>query len=491
MAIQMTRAEYQAKYGAPPPVSSDDNQHSIGTTQVKKPQSLLKKTSNVLNTVFGGGKIGDVIGTQIAKRSSAGKLLSQQEKEGMAPKGSLDETFKNPTGKEIVGDVLGVASTFIPAGKVAKGATSALRSVGMKKGVNALGKLGAGLATGAAFDVSNSLIQNESGADIVKPGLGTALGSVAPVANIAKNFSVRFGAEQAPRIVNSLIKPLSKDFSYGKNPGRAIAEEKIVANNFDDLIQGINEARSKVGERIGQIGESLSREPILRISQTLNGLDEAMRSAAKQNNPTLLQRIKNVKDAILYKLEPSLDEVGNISIKKVSERKLDGLTFSEARDVLREIGDMTQFTGNPSDDKLVNSALKSIYGSIKQETLSAARKINPSVAKEFEKLTEKYADLTSAEVAAKYRDKIVERSNMVGLSPAISGLGSAMIATIASGGAAIPAILAGASGVALDKLASTPAFKTRLAAVLSTKTQKEVNELVQKLPMLSRFFTNK
>ena len=107
----------------------------------------------------------------------------------------------------------------------------------------------------------------------------------------------------------------------------------------------------------------------------------------------------------------------------------------------------------------------------------------------FSKHTEKYADLHSAEIAAKYRDKIIERQSLIGFSPTTVGVGSALITAVATGGAAIPSLVAGASGAIIDKLASTPGFKTRLAYLLSKKTQREASYLFKKIPALSKFFS--
>ncbi len=455
--------------------------YPVYQSQISPPEEqegFLSKAAKLTDTLFGGGKIGEKIGTLAVKSGFTG--LSKEQRQELERSGQLD----GPSGRELVGDALGAASLFTPVGRIAKGVTTAARTAGLSKGANALGKVTAGATAGLSFDVGSDLKEGRN----VAPGLGTTLGAAIPAAGIAKNVAVRFGQDQAPRIVNSLIKPLAKDFSYGKNPGRAVAEEKIVANNFDDLVEGISQRRQEVGQQIGDLGQQLSGSQELKVSQSLSVLDDAMRTAARQNNSTLLQRLQKTKEAITTKLEPALDNDGNIGIKKGDLRKLDNLSFSEVRDILREIGDMTQFTGNPSDDKLVNSTLKSLYGKIKQVSLDAARKENPELAKKFEELTERYADLTSAEIAAKYRDKIAERQNLIGVSPALSGVASAVIAFVVSGGTALPAILAGVGGIALDKLASTPGFKTRLAAILSKKSPQEVKTIFDKVPALRTLF---
>ena len=445
---------------------------------VRPPEkSFLEKTATVLDTIFGGGKVGEAIGTQIAKARA-----KPEEKQFIE---------EGPTTGEIAGSALQSAALFIPGGKAASLATKVVGKAGIKTGASAIGKIGTGAIAGSVFDVASNLQQGKTGAQALTPGLGTAIGGAIPGIGVAKNVLVRFGDKQAPRIINSLIKPLAKDFSYGKNPGRAIAEEGIVANNFDDLIDKIRTTRQSVGEKIGQLGDSLSTQPILQVRNALNPLDEAIKTAASQNNTSLLQRVNNVKRSLTEVLEPTVDSAGNIGVVSVGSKNLENLTFKQVRDLLGDIGDLTAFTGNPSDDKLVNSALTRVYGQVKGASLEYARNINPKLAKEFEKLTEKYADLSSAEIATKYRDKIVQRQSLVGLSPQTVGIGTGLITAVATGGATIPAILAGLTGGLVDKLAQTPGFKTRLAYMLSTKTQPEVNFLFKKVPALKEFFNTK
>lgn len=392
---------------------------------------------------------------------------------------------------QAIGDIVEAGAFFAPTGRIASGIYKGLASTGLKTGISAISKIGAGAVTGEAFDVAMNLQEGKTGVGAFKPGIGTAIGAGLPAIGVAKNVAFRFAERQAPRIINSLIKPLAKDFSYGKNPGRAVAEAKIIANDFDELATKINDVRQTTGREIGALGRKLSTKPIVNIQDSLSPLDDAMNLAASENNASLLQRLSEVKRAVTTVLEPAVDDEGKIIIKEVGKRKLENLTFSEARDVLSRIGDMTKFTGNPSDDKLVNSALKRVYGLIKGDTLAVAKETSPELFQEFKKLTERYADLTSAEVATKYRDKIVERSNLVSLSPQLAGIASGALALIASGGAAAPAVLAGLTGAVVDKLASTPGFKTRLAALLSKRSPKEINLIFQKAPALRNFFTIK
>ena len=437
-------------------------------------RSGLEKAAKITDAIFGGGKIGEAIGTQIAKARA-----TPEQRKFITP---------GPSAGEIAGSALQSAALFAPVGKLAKGITSGTRAIGLSKGVSAIGKIGAGAVAGGAFDVAQNLQEGKTGISALKPGLGAGIGATIPGVGVGINVAKRFGHETAPRVINSLIKPLAKDFSYGKNPGRAVAEAKIVANDFEELITKIRQTRQTTGQEIGALGRKLSTKPVVDISDSLGSLDEAMRTAASQNNTELLSRLQNVKKAITTVLEPMVDDAGNIGIKEVGARQLNGLTFSEARDVLGQIGDITQFTGKPSDDKIVNAALKGVYGAIKQATLEVADATDKTLATEFRRLTEKYADLSSAEIAAKYRDKVLERGSLIGFSPQVAGVGTALLTFIGTGGAATPAILLGITGAVLDKLGGSPAFKTRLAALLAQKAPQELNAIYQKVPALQKLF---
>lgn len=451
-------------------------------------RNFTEKLAPVLDMVFGGGKVGEAIGTKIASMSSAGKQLAEQESQGLVPAGTSAETFKQPSTGQIAGSALQSAALFAPVGKIAGGVTAGARAIGMKTGVSAIGKIASGVGTGYSFDVAQNLQEGEAGLDALKPGVGAVIGGAIPVAGVAKNVTLRFTQAQAPRIINSLIKPLAKDFAYGKNPGRAVAEEKIIANNWDDLISKISNRRQEVGSKIGALGDKLEGKVKLNLQSAMSPLDDAMQLAASQNNPTVLNRLQNVKKAVLEDLGVAFDEDGTAQIVSKGSRNITSASFKEARKMLGSIGDITQFTGNPSDDKIVNSALKQVYGKIKEVTVKSAHQVDPKIGTEFEKLTERYADLSSAQIATKYRDKIVERSNLLTLSPQVAGIGTALLTFAATGGAATPAILAGLAGGVLDKLASTPAFKTRLAAILVKKSPQELNILFRKVPALQKFF---
>lgn len=79
---------------------------------VVKEKSFSEKASSALDTAFGGGAIGEAIGSQFAKHSEEGRRLLAMEQQGLVPKGTFEQTFKGPSGKALAWDVAqGVIAT--------------------------------------------------------------------------------------------------------------------------------------------------------------------------------------------------------------------------------------------------------------------------------------------------------------------------------------------------------------------------------------------
>jgi len=277
----------------------------------------------------------------------------------------------------------------------------------------------------------------------------------------------------AGKIINSLIKPLKKDFSYGKNPGLAVAQEKIIANNLDDLAEKIGQRRQEIGQQIDDILTiPQNQNKRINIEGSLQPINNAMQVAIRQNNQTLLDRLVEAKRAITQNLVEGMEE-GRMVIKSSGDKNLKNLTPLEARKIKSEIGDLTKWTGNPTDDKLVNKALKQVYGSIKEKISNAIPEIR--------NLNERYADLISAENATRYREAINQRQSLIHIRDAIGG---GVVGFILSGGRTLPTLVASLAAEPLEKALQSPAVKTRVAAWLSKSTSQQRQTIFSKLPQL-------
>lgn len=407
------------------------------------------------------------------------------------------------TNKQALGEVAGVGLDVVTAGTLSKGA----QSFKVLKAAQPVAKASKALTTGAklaqtakstakaaavgagigyGYDVVNSLQENESGGDIYKPGWGAALGAVLPAAFGAYKAGKISGNALGGRIDNSLIKPLAKDFRYGKNPGKTMAEMGIVANSQDELIANLRKARQSVGAELGQTAQNLSetlsqKKPVsINLTKALSPLDDAIEAAAKTNDQNLLNRVQQVKRALTERLTTGLDEAGNTIIQSQGKRPLIG-GFDNALEFKRLVGEVTKWTGNPSDDKLINKALKQVYGNIDDVMMKQARKADPTLASQFEKLNGRYGDLITAEIATKHTAELTQRQNLISL-PIKVGTATGVITAIATGGASIPAVLAGVGAGVLEKALGSTAVKTRVAAWLSKESPTVLEKLVRNNP---------
>ncbi len=362
-----------------------------------------------------------------------------------------EENPKTYGGTQLGGEIVSLASPVKTVGTVAKVGAEAL---GAGKLATKVAQAG---AEGAAFTAGQGIIENKP-QTLEDYAINSGLNAVFPVGGAA----LKSVAESvAPRIINSLIKPLAKDFAYGKNPGKTVSELGITGNSMDELISNIKASKEKIGATIGSITSRLGDQARVDVDQTLKYLDEALNKANKtpRTNASLIQRLEGVK----------ADIAENINM---SPQELKGL-----------LGDLTKWTGNASDDQAVNKALKQTYGAVKEQ-LEA--KLKPLLTSEefaaYKKATEQYGDLISAENAAVYRDKILQRHDLISFGAKNAGLLTAVGTAVANGGVGLETLIAGLGGAVIDKAMATPAFKTRLASLLAKLPKGEIETFFEKVP---------
>lgn len=381
--------------------------------------------------------------------------------------------------KQIAGEGLETASYLLPYGKIAGTATKVASKVLPAAVAKLAGMAAAGAAGGYTSDVAGKLQEGTSVPEALKPGAGTALGAVLPVGAEAAGAAagaLKKGAQGlAPRLINSLIKPLAKDFSYGKNPGAAVAQAGIKANSFEDLATKISQARQSTGADLQKAAAQVPGQLASTRDDILAPFDKAITDAVSHNDQPLLNRLMQTKDALTHEFK--LDNAG--SIVKAGERKLEGLSYGEGVELKRRIGDLTKWTGQHTDDTTVNGALTRTYGNVKGALNDLAAKSNPAMAAQLKALNEHYANLTSAEIATKYRDVLQSRQNMINL-PGKIGLAASMVAAPFTGG--LTTLIGAAASIGMDKALSSPAFKTRMAAALSKAGPQDLQALEASKP---------
>lgn len=375
------------------------------------------------------------------------------------------------------GKVAKVGGEIAQASKVAPAVAQGAKTTGF------LGNVGKSAALGYGMDVSQKLGQGDTNAQsVLTPGLGTLTGGALGAGGAVLS---KAGDSIGARIVNSLIKPLKKDFSYGKNPGRAVAEMGIVGNSLDDLASNIGTARKQIGQEISQIGESVPNlkinlnkieqyDPLTKGKTTasvLKPIEDAMEQAARTNNPAMFQRLQQTKKALVEELGMGTGENGPMIVSK-GVRDFTQMGYKGAQELKQHIGDMTAWTGNPSDDKAINAALKSVWSNIAGAQKKGLESVSPALRTQLEKLNERYGDLTAAEIATKYREAIHGRQNLISLGDKLSA-GAGLMTGLLTGTGPIGGGIGAAAMAGASHALGTTAAKTRIARVLAKKSGKE------------------
>lgn len=212
----------------------------------------------------------------------------------------------------------------------------------------------------------------------------------------------------ADRTINSLIKPKMVDFVYGKNPGKAVADEGITALSLEDLVPKISAKLQEVGKMYEPL-IAQSKGAVIDLSNSIKPIDDAISQVSNYPsvNKEIITRLGEIKNDLMQNLV-NKDTTGNW-----------GLTPESAIALKREIGDITKFTGNHSDDATVNKALKQVYHNIDAKLDDAIPGIQA--------INERYANLLGAKTAAKWRSALISRQDMTHLPELATGVGAGLI----------------------------------------------------------------
>lgn len=268
---------------------------------------------------------------------------------------------------------------------------------------------------------------------------GGAFGATGKALSVA-NKAPKSSRALAQRIVNSLIKPSEKQLSYGRNPALQIAKEGIVAGDLNTLATKISSRLRKVGSNINRVLEDAdSRGKTVDLSKTINIIDDAIKSEQRfgRVNQRFITEFQKLKDDLL-------------------DRPINTLRPQEAFQIKKDIGNLTRFTGNESDDKVFNSLLKKIYG----ETKKQINKLDP---KSLVRENERYANLLSARAAAQKRFNALQKTNLA--NPLnFTTVGTGVLGT-AIGGPAV-GIAAGAATRLTGNALKSPKILTSVAKSL-------------------------
>ena len=336
----------------------------------------------------------------------------------------------------------------------AAGVAGALTTGGLALGAKTLpAKMAAGAAEGFAYSPT------ENFSDIKQRTQQAAFGGTIPVVGKTAKLGINLSEKLVPtpeRIINSVIRPIKKEFAYGKNPGRAIAREGIVANTVEELGEKVNVRLDEVGNEIAN--KIAANRGVVTSKGILDPLENALAEAglARESNSGLINRIEAAKN-----------DIGRLIAGRQE------LPVAEAHKIKQVIGKITKWTGAQSDDSIVNKALQKSYASVRT-------KINSQVPGLAEK-NALYADLLSAKNAIEHRVAYAQRNNLNSLTSNLSAL-TVGVGSFANGVDAIPAIVFGYSAQQIVKAMGSPAVKTRVARILAKTESNRLKKVFRASP---------
>lgn len=276
--------------------------------------SGMTKAANALGSVFGGNKIGEAIGTQIAKGNLGDTVQKLVVGRDLSPE---EESLVTPTvtGKQVAGDVARVASTFIPVGKIAGLASKGLGAVGLGRLAPYLGGIAAGGTAGAALDVSNSIAEGQD----PKLGAGTVIGAGIPAATpllgaLAKGVGAITGratSEVAGALTGTSQENIEQAYQAAKAGGQQLDE-------FTKAMRGNTTPESLVNTLRSQI-DTVATQRSQTFRNTLAELGDTTVSSA----PAKTQFAQN--------LEQTGIQVGENGLLDFSKSKLRTVPSAQAK----------------------------------------------------------------------------------------------------------------------------------------------------------------
>lgn len=354
-----------------------------------------------------------------------------------------------------------IAEFFVPGGAPLKAA----RLISGAGRLSKLGRVGARVGTEMLVAGGQEAMQRGEIDDAVVTTslLGGATSFVASGGSVTTRV--------AGRIIDSLIKPVKRSVSYGKNPGVGIVREGIVARSFDDLEDKVFRARHQVGIQIGQAIKTAQKKfqgqktegLTINVSNVFEEINKQLLEAQKapRTNKELIRRLRSAKNDIAEFFGAKMGKnSGEPILNGPVLGKMRNLSASAAFELKTVISNMTKFTDSPLDDDKINPALRSTYNIVK-------RKLSQAIP-ELVELNERYANLTGANIAIKNRKDIVRRQNILfqGFGPGMAAMFGGLYTAVQSGGNAGKTAIAGLSAAAIVRIASSIPAKTSLAYII-------------------------
>ncbi len=268
---------------------------------VQKP--LTEKIGNVVSSVFPGDKIGNVIGTEIAKATA-----TPEERQ------FIQQDVKP---REIAGEALQIGAMIFPFGKVA--------NVASKVAGKTAGKIASGVAGGFMADVGFNLEdENKTLAEAFIPGVGTAIGAAIPaIGPVSKALK----STQTPeKVIGRVLQGKTKDVPLAEKAFKNINLSNI--NTRQELSERLNQAMET---QMQKVDEFLAKD-----SRKLSLDDYAIRAVNDAGQEVKTDFISNALNTLEDFYKNAGDELSASNVNLLKQRALEeGLTHQEVNNLSR------------------------------------------------------------------------------------------------------------------------------------------------------------
>lgn len=401
-SMPLTSAVYMDKYGMLPDEAKPAMQEALGEySKAKEAADIASQNAmmpyggvgvgigkSALGTVKGMADLG-VQGLEAVTGIKTGTVegeLSQQMDEWLEPKGTEQQVGK------VIGDVgqfVLPAGALSKVGQAEKGASLGAKALGLGKKVVAEAATAGGIAAAQEGEIDEDSLYT------------AAIAGALPV--IGKIPFKEWLQKASTGQVTKLIRPAQNAYTFGRNPAQAIVDEKIVAKNFDDLINKIKNKKTEIGK---EMTEKIAQTASTKTFDATQAIKEVSDKFAK--NVTDQTIWKNFSDKLMQltgKFKPNM-KTGELV--RIGEKKLTNLTAEETWKLQQQVGKLTQWMG-VAGEKQANKALHSLYGKLGKQL--------DEMVPGAKQLQGRWANLLGAEKSAVARKAVADRnSGIVGFS---------------------------------------------------------------------------
>ena len=386
---------------------------------------LLNKTSKVLNTLFGGKKIGEFIGAKIAKVT-----VPEEQK----------EFISEPPTKEVLGDVANVGLTLAGLG-----------------GVGTVGSFGARLlktiGLGAGLAGTRAVAEGGEAKEVAKSTItGGLIGAAIPITGAGLR-AIGQQIEQLPaRFINSA---LSRSKSQVLND---IAKDKV-----DDFANYVLKSKS-VGTANNLVNESANN-----VQKLSNKINEVLSLAARKTGAKVTIGTNNFLDDLAKLPEAEGALLKRTDIRSIVERlapqtkqllSKSSLTLEESNKlrqlVDRTLGDRAFLGGQLSSDKIIlKQFANNLREAVKEKAPEGTRALFAELSNEI-----RFRDGLLERIARRAGNQVLSFGDFIG-----GGLGGIF------GSLGAQPITGAVAGVATRRAIESVPFKLGSAKFISALTK--------------------